>query len=107
MATQITESNFDDEVLRSSLPVLVDFWATWCGPCKMIAPIIDQIAKEFEGKAKVVKVDVDACPGLAQRYGVRSIPTLFFIKNGAVVDTVVGATSKDNIVSRLKACLEG
>ena len=69
MATQITESNFEDEVLRSSLPVLADFWATWCGPCKMISPIIDQISKEFEGKAKVVKIDVDACPNLAQRYG--------------------------------------
>ena len=107
MATQITESNFEDEVLRSSLPVLADFWATWCGPCKMISPIIDQISKEFEGKAKVVKIDVDACPNLAQRYGVRSIPTLLFMKGGAVVETIVGATSKDIIVSRLKACIEG
>ena len=107
MATQITESNFEDEVLRSSLPVLADFWATWCGPCKMISPIIDQISKEFEGKAKVVKIDVDACPNLAQRYGVLSIPTLLFMKGGAVVETIVGATSKDNIVSRLKACIEG
>lgn len=105
MATQITESNFEAEVLASPVPVLVDFWATWCGPCKMIAPIIDQLAVEFEGKAKVVKADVEACGNLAQRFGVRSVPTLLFIKGGQVVDTVVGATSKDNIAARLKACL--
>lgn len=105
MATQINESNFDSEVLASPVPVLVDFWATWCGPCKMISPIVDQIAKEVAGSAKVVKIDVDANAALATRFGVRSIPTLLFIKNGAVVDTVVGATSKDNILARLRACM--
>lgn len=105
MALQITESNFDEEVLRSSVPVLVDFWATWCGPCKMISPIVDQIATEMAGVAKVGKVNVDDNAALANRYNIRSIPTLLFFKNGELADTVVGATSKDNIIARLKACL--
>lgn len=105
MALQITESNFEAEVLQSGLPVLVDFWATWCGPCKMISPIVDQIATEMAGTAKVCKVNVDEAPALATRYNVRSIPTLVFIKNGEVVDTLVGATSKDNILNHLRACL--
>ncbi len=103
MALNITEDNFDSEVLASDVPVLVDFWAQWCGPCKMIAPIIDQIATEVEGQAKVGKVDVDAASALAARYNVRSIPTLIFFKNGEVVDTIVGAGSKDAILSKLKA----
>ncbi len=103
MALNITEDNFDSEVLASDLPVLVDFWAQWCGPCKMLSPIIDQIATEVEGQAKVVKVDVDAASAIAARYNVRSIPTLVFIKNGEVVDTVVGASSKDAILAKLKA----
>ncbi len=105
MALQITESNFETEVLQSPVPVLVDFWATWCGPCKMISPIIDQIATEMAGSAKVGKVNVDEAAGLATRYNVRSIPTLIFVKNGEVVDTLVGATSKDNILAHLRACL--
>lgn len=105
MALQITESNFEAEVLQSPVPVLVDFWATWCGPCKMISPIVDQIATEVAGTAKVGKVNVDEAPGLATRFNVRSIPTLVFIKNGEVVDTLVGATSKDNILTHLRACL--
>lgn len=103
MSLQITESNFEQEVLQSSVPVLVDFWATWCGPCRMIAPIIDQIAQETAGSFKIAKADVDACPKLAATYNVRSIPTLLFFKNGQVVDTIVGATSKDNILSKLNA----
>jgi len=105
MALQITESNFEEEVLQSPVPVLVDFWATWCGPCKMISPIVDQIATEMAGTAKVGKVNVDDSAALANRYNIRSIPTLLFFKNGELVDTVVGATSKDNIVAHLKACL--
>ena len=103
MSLQITESNFESEVINSPIPVLVDFWATWCGPCKMISPIVDQIATEMAGTAKVGKVNVDDSADLANRFNVRSIPTLLFFKNGELVDTIVGATSKDNILSRLKA----
>lgn len=105
MALQITESNFEAEVLSSPVPVLVDFWATWCGPCKMISPIVDQVATEMAGIAKVGKVNVDEAAALATRYNIRSIPTLLFFKGGELVDTIVGATSKDNIVARLKACM--
>ncbi len=105
MALQITESNFEAEVLQSPVPVLVDFWATWCGPCKMISPIVDQVSVELAGKAKVGKVDVDGNAALATRYNIRSIPTLLFFKGGELKDTVVGATSKDNIVKRLQALM--
>ena len=107
MALQITESNFEEEVLKSPIPVLVDFWATWCGPCKMISPIVDQIATELAGQAKVGKANVDegGNQNLTTRFGIRSIPTLLFFKNGELVDTIVGATSKDNIVARLRACM--
>lgn len=107
MALQITESNFETEVLQSPVPVMVDFWATWCGPCKMIAPIVDQIAAETTGVAKVGKVNVDdeATQTLSNRFNIRSIPTLLFFKNGQLVDTIVGATSKDNIMAHLKACM--
>ncbi len=101
MAIQITEANFEEEILRSTVPAVVDFWATWCGPCKMIAPIIDQIADETAGKAKVGKVDVDSNKNLANRFNIRSIPTLLFFKNGELVDTIVGATSKENILAHL------
>ena len=105
MSLQITESNFEAEVLSSPVPVVVDFWATWCGTCKMISPIVDQVAKEVAGVAKVGKVNVDEASALATRYNIRSIPTLLFFKNGEVVDTIMGATSKDNILARLKACM--
>ncbi len=105
MALQITENNFEAEVLQSSMPVLVDFWATWCGPCKMISPIVDQVATEMVGTAKVGKVDVDGNAALANRFNIRSIPTLLFFKNGKLVDTITGATSKDNILAHLKALL--
>ncbi len=105
MALQITESNFEAEVIQSPVPVLVDFWATWCGPCKMISPIVDQVAVEMAGKARVGKVDVDGNASLATRFNVRSIPTLLFFKGGELRDTVVGATSKDNIVKRLQALM--
>ncbi len=105
MALQITESNFEAEVIQSPVPVLVDFWATWCGPCKMISPIVDQVATEMAGKARVGKVDVDGNAALATRFNVRSIPTLLFFKGGELVDTIVGATSKDNIVSHLRALM--
>ncbi|MBQ3525150.1 MAG: thioredoxin [Akkermansia sp.] len=105
MALQITDSNYEEEVLKSPVPVLLDFWATWCGPCKMISPIIDQVATEMASVAKVAKVDVDQAAELARRFNVRNVPTLVFIKNGEEVDRVVGATSKDNILNKLRnAC---
>lgn len=105
MALQITDSNFEAEVLNSDVPVLIDFWATWCGPCKMISPIVDQVAVEVASSAKVGKVNVDEAADLARRYNVRNIPTLVFIKNGEEVDRIAGATSKDNILAHLRALM--
>jgi thioredoxin 1 len=87
----LEDGTFDNEVLKSEIPVLVDFWATWCGPCKAIAPVVDQIAVDFKGKVKVGKMDIDKHQGVAQKYNVRSIPTLLVFKGGKVVDTVIGA----------------
>lgn len=103
MSLQFTENNFEAEVINAKGTVLVDFWATWCGPCKMISPIIDQISTELAGTVKVGKVDVDENQSLAAAYNVRSIPTLIIFKDGQVVDTITGATSKDNIVNKLRA----
>ena len=89
-----TDGNFEAEVLKSDTPVLVDFWATWCGPCKAIAPVLEQMASDFEGRLRVAKVDVDSNMGLAQRYGVRNIPTLLLFKDGNVVDQRVGALNR-------------
>ena len=107
MAIQITEDNFKSEVLESPVPVLVDFWATWCGPCKMISPIVDQLATEMAGSAKVAKVNVDdaGAVGLCNHFNIRSIPTLLFFKGGELRDTIVGATSKENIANRLKGLM--
>jgi len=91
----LTEENFDAEVLQSAVPVLVDFWAEWCGPCKMVAPTIEEIASDNKGKAKVGKVNVDQCPGLSQRYGIKGIPTLIIFKNGEVADQQVGVQTKE------------
>ncbi|MFN8286150.1 MAG: thioredoxin [Chitinophagales bacterium] len=101
MAVQITDSNFKTEVLDSNKVVLIDFWAEWCGPCKAIGPMIEEISKEYEGKAVVGKVDVDNNPETAMKYGIRNIPTLLFIKNGQVVDKQVGAVPKANLVALL------
>jgi thioredoxin 1 len=87
----LKDASFDQEVLKSDVPVLVDFWAVWCGPCKAIAPFVDELASKYKGKLKVGKMDVDAEQGVAQQYGIRSIPTLLIFKGGRVVDTVVGA----------------
>jgi thioredoxin 1 len=98
----LTEANFATEVLNSSSPVLVDFWAEWCGPCKMIAPILDELATEFDGKARVGKVNIDNDPNLATKYGVRAIPTLLFFKGGQVVEQAVGAKSKRDLKQALE-----
>ena len=102
---QITDSSFKTDVLESEKPVLIDFWATWCGPCRMVAPIVDEIAKEYQGKVIVGKVDVDANQEIAYNYGIRSIPTLMIFKGGKVVEQIVGAVPKKQIVDRLNAHL--
>ena len=98
----ITDNTYQSEVLDSNVPVVIDFWATWCGPCKMIAPIIDEMATEFEGQAKICKVDVDNNQGIAMQLGIRSIPTVMIFKSGKVVETIIGAVPKSKIVDRLK-----
>ena len=104
MAEQFNESNFQSEVIESDKPVLVDFWAEWCGPCKMIGPVIDQVATDLEGVAKVGKVNVDEARELAAKYNVRSIPLLLFFKNGEVKDQIVGASvTKDQLKAKLQA----
>ncbi len=104
MAEQFNENNFEAEVIQSDVPVLVDFWAEWCGPCKMIGPIVDELAKDVEGTAKVGKVNVDEARDLAVKYGVRSIPLLLFFKGGEVKDQIVGASvTKDQLKEKLIA----
>ncbi|NHB69389.1 thioredoxin [Perlabentimonas gracilis] len=105
MALAITDANFEEIVLKSDKPVLLDFWAEWCGPCRMVAPFVEQIAEEFEGKAVVGKVDVDSNPGVAGRFGIRNIPTILFFKNGEIADKQVGAVPKATLVSKLEALL--
>ncbi|MGB8451110.1 MAG: thioredoxin [Anaerocolumna sp.] len=101
MELKFTDENFETEVLKSELPVLVDFYADWCGPCKMMVPVIGEIATEYKGTVKVGKLNVDEAPATSSKYRVMSIPTLLFIKNGEVVDTVVGAVSKSQVVEKL------
>lgn len=105
MAQQVNDSNFDSIVINGGKPALVDFWAEWCGPCRMIAPVVDQIAEEYADRANVVKVNVDDSPETAARFGIRNIPTLLFIKNGEVVDKQVGAAAKPAIAAKLDAIL--
>ncbi len=100
-APAVTDSSFDKDVLQSDLPVLVDFWAPWCGPCRMVAPIVEEISKDFEGKIKVFKLNTDENPNVASQYGIRSIPTLMIFKGGQKVDTVVGAVPKATLSSTL------
>ncbi len=97
----VTDDNFEKEVLQSDIPVLVDFWAEWCVPCKMVEPVVDQIAQEYAGKLKIGKVDVDSNPQISMKYGIRSIPTLLIFKNGKPVDQIIGAVPKKNILQKL------
>ncbi len=105
MALAITDANFEEVVLKSDKPVIIDLWAEWCGPCRMVGPIIEEMAIEFEGKAVIGKLDVDNNPETTTRYGVRNIPTILFIKNGEIVDKQVGAVPKNVLVKKLEALL--
>ena len=102
MAKQFTDSNFEAEVLKSDKPVLVDFWAEWCGPCRMVGPIVDEIANEYDGKVSVGKMNVDENPDIPSKYGIRSIPTLLVFKNGELVEKIIGAVPKSSITSKIE-----
>ncbi|MHC5724229.1 MAG: thioredoxin [Nostoc sp.] len=104
-AAQVTDSSFKQEVLDSDVPVLVDFWAPWCGPCRMVAPVVDEISEQYKGQIKVVKVNTDENPQVASQYGIRSIPTLMIFKGGQKVDMVVGAVPKSTLASTLEKYL--
>jgi thioredoxin 1 len=106
MALELTDSNFEELVIQSDKPVLVDFWAEWCGPCRMVAPIVSEISVEYEGKALVGKVDVDSNPEVANRFGIRNIPTILFFKNGEVADKQVGAVPKSVLTSKIENLLK-
>lgn len=105
MALAFNDSNFQDEVLDSEIPVLVDFYADWCGPCKMMSPVVDELSREYEGRLKVGKVNVDENTNVAQQYRVMSIPTILLIKNGQVVDQVVGAVPKAQLTGKIDSIL--
>lgn len=105
MALELTDANFDELVLKSDKPVLVDFWAEWCGPCRLIGPIIDELSTEYDGKVRIGKVNVDENPEISMKYGIRSIPTILIIKDGEVVDKQVGVTTKATLQSKIASHL--
>jgi len=105
MALELNDSNFEELVLKSDKPVLVDFWAEWCGPCRMVGPIVEELAGEYDGKAVVGKVDVDSNPGISMKFGIRNIPTLLVFKNGEIVDKQVGTVPKHILKGKLDAQL--
>jgi thioredoxin 1 len=106
MAIEITDKNFEELVLKSDKPVIVDFWAEWCGPCRMVGPIVNEIGEEYKDKAVIGKLDVDSNPGVTQKFGIRNIPTILFFKNGVVADKQVGAVPKSTLVNKLEALLK-
>ena len=105
MALEITDDNFEDIVLKSDKPVLVDFWAEWCGPCRMVGPVVEELAKEYDGRAVIGKVNVDQNSGISSNYGIRNIPTLLYFKNGILVDKQVGVVPKATLAAKLDAQL--
>ena len=105
MAIEVTDANFEEVVLKSEIPVLVDFWAEWCGPCRMVAPVVEELSHDYEGKVLVTKVDVDSNPNTAMQFGIRNIPTILFIKGGEVVDKHVGAAPKSSLAAKVDAIL--
>ncbi|MCB9191498.1 MAG: thioredoxin [Flavobacteriales bacterium] len=105
MALELTDANFEELVEKSDKPVLVDFWAVWCGPCRMVGPIVEELSSDYDGKAVVGKVDVDNNPGVAAKFGIRNIPTILFFKNGEVVDKQVGAAPKQTFSAKLDALM--
>lgn len=105
MATAVNDSNFDEIILKSNKPAVVDFWAPWCGPCRMIGPIIEELAAEYEGKAVIAKCDVDSSEQVPVKYGIRNIPTILFFKDGELKDKIVGSTTKSAIVSKINSLM--
>jgi len=105
MEVKLTDENFEEEVLKSDLPVLVDFWAPWCGPCNMVAPVVKEIAGEYEGKLKVCKLNVDEASAVASKYGIMSIPTLMVFKGGEIAEQIIGAVPKEHIEEKIKSHL--
>src|SRR5689334_2449917 len=106
MAIEINDSNFEEVVLKSTKPVLVDFWAEWCGPCRMVGPVVEELSKDYDGRAVVGKVDVDSNPNISMKYGIRNIPTLLIFKNGEIVDKQVGAVPKSVLAGKLEGQLK-
>jgi thioredoxin 1 len=105
MALEITDANFSEVVMKADKPVLIDFWAEWCGPCRMVAPIVEELSHDFEGKAIVGKVNVDENPDISAKYGIRNIPTILFVKGGQVVDKSVGSVPKNVLTEKMEAIL--
>lgn len=105
MAIEVNDANFEEVVLQSDKPVLVDFWAEWCGPCRMVGPVVEELAEDYEGKAVITKMDVDSNPGIPAKYGIRNIPTILFFKGGEVVDKQVGAAPKTAFSQKIDVLL--